>query len=142
MSTQPIFDEAIIYHNYREPTPAEIMERFHYWDGKNWRDPWTNNRYMMGVEAVSREQADKERQRKLLKERRRIERERCLHGRRPYPVHWAEGTHPLGIREVYVNVEGMNGGPYLMSEGDHQILHNLGRKHEHVQTRQMSASKN
>lgn len=136
MSTPPIFDEAMIYHSCREPTPAEVMERFHFWE-----DGTPNNKYMIGVEAVSMEEQQRQEARRKLKDRRRKEQENCFHGRRPYPVRWAEGTHPLGIREFYVNVEGMTGGPYLVSEGDHEILHHLGRKHEHVQTRKVSTPK-
>jgi hypothetical protein len=80
------------------------------------------------IRPVDKEQA----QRTYTKLKRQRERENCLHGRRPFPINWAPGTHPLGEHLFWVNIEGMSGGPYQVNESDHHILHSVGRKHTHV----------
>lgn len=111
----------------KEPTPAEVMARFGYWE------PSANDK-MVGIEHHSWQKLEQDRLRRELKNRRTKEQQNCLHGRRPFPINWREGTHPLGERQFWANIEGVPGGPYLLNEADHQILHNVGRKHEHVQT--------
>lgn len=122
-------DEIDFYNRYfqSEPTVAAQMERMRYWEPSS-----TNQTYSISMEADSLAWEKQNRAYMELKNRRRKEMENCLHGARPYPIHWKPGTHPLGYKEFWVNIEGMNGGPYLLSEGDHDILHNLKKVHTHV----------
>lgn len=131
--THYVIDEAGAFFQ-REPTVAEsIMNITRFTDAVNRRQPRSSpNMFWCGIEATSEAEARRQRQRMDLKARRTREQQNCLHGRRPYPVHWKPGTHPLGIKEFWVNIEGMAGGPYLLSEGDHDILHNLNKEHTHV----------
>jgi hypothetical protein len=128
MANQIWIDEVDLANFFqKEPTPAEVMARFGYWEP-------TANGKMLGIEVDSWEAANKDRIRQKQKERRRKEQENCLHGRRPYLIYWRPGTHPLGERQYYVNIDGMTGGPFLLTEEDHEILHNVKRGHEHVRT--------
>lgn len=128
--THFVIDEASAFFQ-REPSVLEGMyealANCKSWTRPSSFDPRTNM-YSFGVEVPSREELLREEERRKLKKAR----ENCLHGRRPYPVHWKPGTHPLGLKEFWVNIEGMAGGPYLLSEGDHDILHSLKKEHTHV----------
>lgn len=127
-----VFDEAFWFQ--REPTVAEsIANILRFSDAVSRRQPRSSpNMFWYGIEARSEEEARREKMRRDLKARRTKEQQNCLHGRRPYPIHWKPGTHPFGEREFWVNIEGMAGGPYLLSEGDHDILHELKKEHTHV----------
>jgi hypothetical protein len=117
----------------KEPTPAEVMARFGYWEP-------TANGKMIGAEASTWKRANDDRLRRLVKNRRTKEQQNCLHGRRLFEINWAPGIHPLGPREFWVNIAGMGGGPYLLNDADHEILHSVNRDHEHVRTRHIKRS--
>ena len=120
MSNPMWIDEIDFFH--RSTVPETTSTYAQMWETLAMSPSW--------VKAFDAEQV----QRTALKVKRRRERENCLHGRRPFLINWREGTHPLGERIFYANIDGMAGGPYLLNEADHQILHDVGRKHEHVRT--------
>lgn len=87
-------DEVDFYNQYfqAEPTVAAQMERMRFWE------PPANGR-SISMETASIEWEKQRRARLELKMRRRKEMENCLHGARPYPIHWKPGTYPFGERE-------------------------------------------
>lgn len=127
-----------------EPSISDLVRRMHFVPETNKHvvpsyhnavQAMVRNQYWIGVESMGRQTGKLERQRQELKARRTKEQRNCLHGRRPYVINWAPGVHPLGPREFWVNIAGIAGGPYLLNDEDHEILHSVKRDHEHVRTR-------
>jgi hypothetical protein len=119
--TRTWFDEIDFFHHNTIPETTSAYAQM--WETLAMSHSWVN--------AFDQEQA----QRTYAKVKRRKEQENCLHGQRPFQINWQPGVHPLGERTFYANIEGLPGGPYLLNETDHQILHNVGRKHTHVSER-------
>ncbi len=115
-----MFDEIDFWSKpfQREPTVMEGMFAA-LANSKNW------------VRAVDQQAA----QRTHAKLKRRREQENCLNGRLPFPIRWSLGTQPTGDRIFYVNIDGLQGGPFPLSATEHQALHKFGQYHLHYETR-------
>lgn len=122
-------DEATWFGRYAQtqPTVAETMERFRYWE------PSASDH--TATRAFDRNAWDRQNESwKQQQDRLRKQQESCLRGHRPYSINWRPGTHPFGPREFWVNIPGTNGGPYLLNDADHQIFHDGRFPHDHLKT--------
>ncbi len=120
-------DEATFYQRYSqtEPTVAAQMERMRYWE------PPANGR-TISMETSSIEWEKQRRAHMELKNRRRKEMENCQHGAVPFPIRYMPGVRPTGDRIYHVNIDYLRGGPYLLNEEQHRVLHEERHGHQHV----------
>lgn len=54
----------------------------------------------------------------------------------PIPIRWAPGTRPTEAPIHRVYVRSLIGGPYLLSDQQHTVLHHEGEPHRHASPRE------
>lgn len=110
--TTPIFDEVAKFMNgITAHTPAiekalgEFGKAAHQWHIyiEEWGRQWGRNSRMFGTEFQSAEDLERQARR----EKRRKERENCLHGRNPFQIHWGVSLKcpQCYSKQVYVGSE-------------------------------------